>query len=54
VVDADTASRFIRALPPLGMRVDVDALTLAAVTRRDHGYQWQVQGRLALRDDRPR
>jgi hypothetical protein len=47
-VDADTASRFLAALPPLDMQVEVHALTLAAVTRRDHGYQWQVRGRVDL------
>ena len=47
-VDADVASRFLGAMPPLDMQVDVDALTLAAVTRREHRYEWQVRGRVEL------
>ena len=47
-VDADVASRFLDAMPPLDMQVDVDAVTLAAVTRREHRYEWQVQGLVEL------
>jgi hypothetical protein len=47
-VDADAASRFLDALPPPSRQVDVDALTLAAVTRRGHRYEWQVRGQVDL------
>jgi hypothetical protein len=47
-VDADVACRFLDAMPPLDMQVDVDALTLAAVTRREHRYEWQVRGLVEL------
>jgi 2'-5' RNA ligase len=47
-VDAGTASDFARAAPPVDARVDVDALTLAAVSRRDGHYQWQVQAEVGL------
>jgi hypothetical protein len=47
-VDARTVPRLMGELPPSGGHVDVDALTLAAVTRRDHRYQWQVRGRVEL------
>ena len=50
-VDAGTASRFLRSLPPVSAQVDVGALTLAAVTRRDRHYQWQVQAQIDLLDD---
>jgi 2'-5' RNA ligase len=50
-VDADTATRFVSALPAAAARLDVDTLTLAAVTRRDHRYQWQVQARVDLAGD---
>jgi hypothetical protein len=49
-VDAETASRWLRTVPPTGAAVDVDALTLAAVTRRGLGYRWQVQAQVALLD----
>jgi 2'-5' RNA ligase len=47
-VDASTASAFERAAPQVDAHIDVDALTLAAVTRRDGGYQWQVQAQVRL------
>jgi 2'-5' RNA ligase len=50
-VDADTATRFVSALPAAAARLEVDTLTLAAVTRRDHRYQWQVQARVDLAGD---
>lgn len=47
-VDADTAVRFLQGLPPVAARIDVATLTLAAVTRRDHRYQWQVQAQVDM------
>jgi 2'-5' RNA ligase len=45
-VDARTASWLVDSLPSVDARVEVDALTLAAVTRRNHGYQWQVEAEI--------
>jgi len=53
-VDTPTARRFLRGLPPVDARVDVGALTLAAVTRRDRHYQWQVQAQVDLLGDADR
>jgi 2'-5' RNA ligase len=53
-VDADTATRFLAGVPPVQAQVDVDALTLAAVTRRDRGYQWEVQAQVNLLGDAAR
>jgi 2'-5' RNA ligase len=55
-VDADTATGFLRRLPAVQARLDVDALTLAAVTRRDRRYQWEVAAQVDLLGDaaRPR
>ncbi len=47
-VDAEAASRSLEAVPEISADVDVDALTLAAVTRRDHGYQWEVEAQVRL------
>jgi 2'-5' RNA ligase len=47
-VEADTVTRFLAGVPPVQAEVDVDALTLAAVTRRDHRYQWEVQAQVDL------
>src|SRR4051794_32201152 len=47
-VDAETASMFLQTLPPISARVDVEALTLAAVTRRDRGYRWEVEAQVEL------
>lgn len=47
-VDAGTASALLAAITPVSARVDVSALTLAAVTRRDHGYRWEVQAQVDL------
>lgn len=47
-VDAHTVSTFLDALPEAAAHVDVDALTLVAVTRRDHRYQWEVRARVEL------
>lgn len=47
-VGAEAASHLLRAVPMVNASVDVDALTLAAVTRRDRGYRWEVVGRVQL------
>ncbi|HET9829969.1 MAG TPA: 2'-5' RNA ligase family protein [Nocardioidaceae bacterium] len=47
-VDARTAARLLDALPAVSARLDVAALTLAAVTRRDHSYRWRVQAQVDL------
>jgi 2'-5' RNA ligase len=47
-VDARTAADLARSVPPVAARVDVHAVTLAAVSRRDHRYQWQVQAQVDL------
>jgi 2'-5' RNA ligase len=48
-VERRSVSRFLAALPPVRATLEVDALTLAAVTRRDHGYRWQVRSQVHLR-----
>jgi 2'-5' RNA ligase len=48
-VDARTTGRFLDALPAVNGRLDASALTLAAVTRRDHGYRWRVRAQAHLR-----
>jgi hypothetical protein len=48
-VEKDTVSRFLATLPPVRATLQVDTLTLAAVTRRDHGYRWQVRSQVHLR-----
>lgn len=55
-VDPEVASRFMASLPTSTTHLDVHALTLAAVTRRDHHYQWQVWDQVDLVGDpvRPR
>lgn len=50
-VDADTATHFRDALPPAAGRLDVEALTLAAVTRRNRRYEWEVQAQVHLPAD---
>jgi 2'-5' RNA ligase len=47
-VDAATAARFMATLPPVDARLDVGALTLVAVTRRDRQYQWEVRTQVDL------
>lgn len=47
-VDARTVGRLMGELPGMDSRIDVDALTLAAVTRRDRHYQWEVRARVEL------
>jgi hypothetical protein len=47
-VDAGTVDGFLGMLPDVDARIDVDALTLAAVTRRDRHYQWEVQAQVEL------
>jgi 2'-5' RNA ligase len=47
-VDAGTVDRFLRSLPDVDARIDVGALTLAAVTRRDRYYRWEVRARVDL------
>jgi 2'-5' RNA ligase len=47
-VDARTVDRFLAGLPHVNSRIDVGAVTLAAVTRRDRHYQWDVQGQVDL------
>jgi 2'-5' RNA ligase len=54
-VDADTVARFREHAPEVGMAgVNVDALTLAAVTRRDRGYRWEVEAQVDLLGDAAR
>jgi 2'-5' RNA ligase len=48
-VERRSVARFLENLPPVRATLEVDALTLAAVTRRDHGYRWQVQSQVHLR-----
>lgn len=50
-VDAAAASRFLQAVPEVSASVGVDALTLAAVTRRGHGYRWEVEAEVQLIGD---
>ena len=47
-VDAAAASRLLAQVPPVHGEVEVDALTLAAVTRRDHRYQWEERAQVHL------
>lgn len=47
-VGAEAATPFGEALPEVSAVVDVDALTLVAVTRRDHAYRWEVQAQVPL------
>jgi 2'-5' RNA ligase superfamily len=47
-VDAGTVDRLMGRLPDVDARIDVGALTLAAVTRRDRHYQWQVRAQVEL------
>jgi 2'-5' RNA ligase len=47
-VDTSTVDRFLRALPVVESSTEVDALTLAAVTRRDRHYQWEVRAQVEL------
>jgi 2'-5' RNA ligase len=53
-VDADTAAEFRASVPPVEARIDVNALTLAAVTRIGRGYQWQVEAQVDLLGDTAR
>ncbi len=47
-VGAEAATPFGEALPEVSSVVDVDALTLVAVTRRDHAYRWEVRAQVPL------
>jgi 2'-5' RNA ligase len=47
-VEPETAREFLEGLPEVGGRVDVDALTLVAVTRRQHCYRWDVEATVLL------
>ena len=47
-VDAGIVERLLRSVPDVDSRIEVGALTLAAVTRRDRHYQWEVQARVEL------
>jgi 2'-5' RNA ligase len=47
-VDPATARRFLEGLPEVTARLEVDALRLAAVTRRGRGYRWQVEAQVDL------
>jgi hypothetical protein len=47
-VGAAGVARLLRRLGAVDGRLDVDALTLAAVTRRDRHYQWQVTAQVPL------
>jgi 2'-5' RNA ligase len=47
-VDTATVEGLLESLPDVDARVDVDALTLAAVTRRDRHYQWEVRAQVQL------
>ena len=50
-VEAPVAAALLEDLPPVSAGIDVDALTLAAVTRRDGQYQWEVQAQVELLGD---
>jgi 2'-5' RNA ligase len=50
-VDAETVGALLDRLPPVSAQLDVDTLTLAAVTRRDRRYQWQVEATVDLLGD---
>jgi 2'-5' RNA ligase len=41
-----TAEELVADLPPVRASLDLAALTLAAVTRRDHGYRWEVRAQV--------
>jgi 2'-5' RNA ligase len=45
-VTRSTAEELVAALPVVDVRLDLAALTLAAVTRRDHGYRWEVRSQV--------
>jgi hypothetical protein len=45
-VPRSTADELVAALSPVDSRLDLAALTLAAVTRRDHGYRWEVRAQV--------
>jgi 2'-5' RNA ligase len=47
-VDTATVERLLDPLPEVDTRVDVGALTLVAVTRRDRHYQWEVRAQVEL------
>ena len=47
-VDADDVTALMGRLPEVRGRLDVDALTLAAVTRRAHSYRWEVRDAVRL------
>jgi 2'-5' RNA ligase len=47
-VDAYTVARFLTRVPPVRATVEVDALTLAAVTRSGRRYLWEVQAQVDL------
>jgi 2'-5' RNA ligase len=47
-VSSATTSALLATLPPVDVRVDVGTLTLAAVTRRERHYQWQVEAQVDL------
>ena len=55
-VEASVAAGLLEDLPPVSADIRVDALTLAAVTRRNGQYQWEVQAQVDLLGDaaRPR
>ena len=47
-VDAATTADLRDGLPRVRVHLPVAALTLAAVTRRDHGYRWEVTAKVDL------
>jgi 2'-5' RNA ligase len=51
-VDRDTVAESVDTLPPVRTEVEVDRLTLAAVTRRDRHYQWHVAAEVDLASGR--
>jgi 2'-5' RNA ligase len=51
-VDRETVATSVDALPPVRTEVEVDRLTLAAVTRRDRHYQWHVAAEVDLASGR--
>jgi len=53
-VDAATAETFLESMPAVEARIDVNALTLAAVTRIGRGYRWQVEAQVELLGDTAR
>jgi 2'-5' RNA ligase len=52
-VDPRTAGRLLRELPDVDAEIGVDAVTLAAVTRCDRGYRWDVAGQVSLSASAP-